>query len=51
MNQVIRELTSTFMIIHRKSAPYYPRANVQANSTNKSLISIMIKIVEAQRTN
>jgi len=34
INEVITELLKTFMIIHRKSTPYYPRGNGQAESTN-----------------
>ncbi|MCO5610456.1 hypothetical protein L7F22_064694 [Adiantum nelumboides] len=49
-NEVIKELTSNFMISHHKSTPYYPQANGQAESTNKTLISILTKIVEAHRT-
>ncbi|MCO5575069.1 hypothetical protein L7F22_028866 [Adiantum nelumboides] len=50
MNEVIKELTSNFMISHHKSTPYYPQANGQAESTNKTLISVLTKIVEAHRT-
>ncbi|RYA42775.1 DDE-type integrase/transposase/recombinase, partial [Enterobacter cloacae complex sp. GF14B] len=50
INEVIRELTTTFMISHHKSTPYYPQANGQAESTNKTLISILTKTVEAHRT-
>ena len=38
-----------FMIIHRKSSTYYPRANGQAESTNKTLCKILTKTVEASR--
>ena len=37
------------MISHRKSTPYYPRANGQAESTNKILIAILTKIVGVKR--
>ena len=50
INEVIKELTSSFMISHHKSTPYYPQANGQAESTNKTLISILTKTVEAHRT-
>ncbi|MCO5547027.1 hypothetical protein L7F22_000468 [Adiantum nelumboides] len=50
INEVIKELTSNFMISHHKSTPYYPQANGQAESTNKTLISVLTKIVEAHRT-
>ncbi|MCO5595618.1 hypothetical protein L7F22_049663 [Adiantum nelumboides] len=50
INEVIKELTSNFMISHHKSTPYYPQANGQAESTNKTLISVLTKTVEAHRT-
>ncbi|MCO5604957.1 hypothetical protein L7F22_059132 [Adiantum nelumboides] len=50
INEVIKELTSNFMISHHKSTPYYPQANSQAESTNKTLISVLTKTVEAHRT-
>ena len=34
------------MIKHRKSTPYYPRCDGQANSTNKTLKEILTKIVQ-----
>jgi hypothetical protein len=49
INEVIGELLRTFLIIHRKSTPYYPRANGQAESTNKVLSSILTKICEVKR--
>ncbi|MCO5557534.1 hypothetical protein L7F22_011100 [Adiantum nelumboides] len=50
INEVIKELTSNFMISLYKSTPYYPQANGQAESTNKTLISVLTKTVEAHRT-
>jgi hypothetical protein len=38
------------MVIHRKSTPYYPRGNGQAESTNKILSGILTKICEVKRT-
>ena len=46
MNEIIENLTHTFMIKHRKSTPYYPRCNGQAESTNKTLKGILTKIVQ-----
>ena len=46
MNEVIENLTHTFIIKHQKSAPYYPRCNGQAESTNKTLKGILTKIVQ-----
>jgi len=50
INDVITELLSKFMVIHRKSTPYYPRANGQAVSTNMILSEILTKICEVKRT-
>ena len=49
LNSVIEELTSKHMILHKKSTPYHPRANGQAESTNKVLLRILKKIVEENR--
>jgi len=38
------------MIQHRKSTPYYPQGNGQAESTNKVLKTILTKIVNANQT-
>jgi hypothetical protein len=50
INEVITELLTKFMVIHRKSTPYYPRRNGQAESTNKILSGILTKICEVKRT-
>ena len=50
INEVILELLDKFMIIHRKSTPYYPRGNGQVESTNKILSGILTKICEVKRT-
>ncbi|MCO5554464.1 hypothetical protein L7F22_007993 [Adiantum nelumboides] len=50
INEIIKGLTSNFMISHHKSTPYYPQANGQPESTNKILISVLTKTVEAHRT-
>ena len=34
------------MVIHRKSAPYHPQVNGQAESTNKTLCTALTKVVE-----
>ena len=47
LNEVIVQLTSEFMIIHKKSSSYYPQGNGQAKSTNKTLCRILTKMVEA----
>ena len=38
------------MVIHRRSAPYHPQANGQAESTNKMLCTALTKVVENSRT-
>ena len=37
INEVVQYLLEEFMIVHKKSAPYHPQANGQAESTNKIL--------------
>ena len=50
VNHVIRLLTTEFKIYHSLSSPYYPRANRQAEATNKILVSIIYKscVVEGE---
>jgi len=48
-NEVIDDLLNTFMIVGRKSTPYYPRGNEQVKSTNKVLSTILTKICEVKR--
>ena len=38
------------MVIHRKSASYHPQANGQAEASNKTLCTILTKIVSDSRT-
>ncbi|MCO5564622.1 hypothetical protein L7F22_018287 [Adiantum nelumboides] len=49
INEVIEQLLDEFMVIHRKSAPYHPQANGQAESTNKILVTVLTKIVSESR--
>ena len=49
LNEVITRLTTEFMIIHRQSSAYYPQANGQAESTNKTSCKILTKTVEASQ--
>ncbi|MCO5600156.1 hypothetical protein L7F22_054264 [Adiantum nelumboides] len=51
INEVIEFLLNGFMVIHRKSDPYHPQANGQAESTNKILVTILTKIVGESRAN
>ena len=50
INEVIEFLLAEFMILHRRSAPYHPQANGQAESTNKTLCTALTKIVSDSRT-
>ena len=50
VNEVIEYLLDELMVIHRKSAPYHPQANGQAKSSNKTLCTVLTKIVEASCT-
>ncbi|MCO5579092.1 hypothetical protein L7F22_032944 [Adiantum nelumboides] len=49
INEVFEFLLDEFMVIHRKSAPYHPQANGQADSMNKILVTILTKIVSDSR--
>jgi len=49
INEVISELLKTFLIVHRRSTPYYPRGNEPAESKKKVLSSILTKIFEVKR--
>ena len=50
INAVVGELLNEFLVAHRKSAPYHPQANGQAESTNKILCTALTKIVEGNRS-
>ena len=50
INKVIHYLLDEFMVIHKKSAPYHPQENGQAESTNKILCTMLTKIVGTSRT-
>ncbi|MCO5575417.1 hypothetical protein L7F22_029218 [Adiantum nelumboides] len=43
VNELISTLLTNYKIFHRKSCSYYPRANGQAESTNKVLIALLRK--------
>ena len=50
LNDVMKELTSRHLIIHKKSSVYHPQCNGQAESTNKILVKALKKIVGANKT-
>ena len=43
VNHVIRVLTTDFKIYYSLLSPYYPRANGQAEATNKILVGVIYK--------
>ena len=49
INEAVQNLTSTDLIIHKKSTMHYPQANDLAESTNKTLRRILKKIVNEHR--
>ena len=48
--QVVESLTTFYVVVHKRSTPYYPHANGLAKSTNKTLQNILRKIVNKNRT-
>jgi transposase InsO family protein len=51
LNETIAELTNKFLIKHRKTSPYHPRANGQTEKTNGILCKILIKTIAGSATN
>jgi transposase InsO family protein len=49
VNEVVRGLIQHYGVVHRRSTVYYPQGNGLAESTNKTLQTILWKIVEANR--
>ena len=47
---VVHELTHHYTVVDKKSMSYYPQANGLAESTNKTLQTILKKIVNENRT-
>ena len=50
LNTVVQELTQHYAVVHKMSTPYYPQANGLEKSTNKTLQTILKKIVNENRT-
>ena len=50
INRLVYNLTSHYVMVHKKSTPYYPHANDVDESTNKTLQNILKKIVNENRT-
>lgn len=44
LNDALRELAQTHMILHKNSTPYHPQANGQVESSNKILGKIIKKL-------
>ena len=49
INKLAHKL-STYYAVHKKRTPYYPQANGLAESTNKTIQTILKKIVNENRT-
>ena len=47
---VIAHLLDDFFVIHNKLVPYHPQANSQAQSTSKTLCSIITKLIRSSKT-
>ena len=50
MNDVIASLLDEFLVIHNVFTPYHPQANGQAESTNKTLCTIITKLVTTTKS-
>ena len=50
-SKLMKDITDKYQIKHRKSTPYYPQANGQVESTNKTLEGIITKTVAMNRKN
>ena len=46
ITKIIHDLSTYYVVVHKKSTPYYP----QAKSTNKTLQMILKKIINENRT-
>ena len=50
INHAVWELTAHYVVVHKKSTPYYPQANGLAKSTNKTLQNSLKQFVNDNRT-
>ena len=50
INKIMHELSTYYVVAHKKSTPYYPQANGLAESTNKTLQMILKKMVNQNKT-
>ena len=50
LNDIIEQLINKFLIKHRKTTPYHPRANGQTEKTNGILCKIITKTVQGSNT-
>jgi transposase InsO family protein len=50
INKIIEQLTTKYLIKHRKSTPYHPWANDQTEKTNGILCKIITKTVQGSNT-
>lgn len=46
INRHVRRTLAAYGIKHKKSTPYYPKGNGQAEATNKTLIRILSKMMD-----
>ena len=49
LGKVVESLTSFYVVVHKRSTPYYPQANGLAEATNKTLQNILQKFVNENR--
>ena len=50
LNEATQILVDQFLITHRTSTPYYPQGNGKAESTNKVIGTLLIKLVNDKQT-
>ena len=50
INKLVHELSTYYVVVHKKSTPYYPQENGLVESTNKMLQRILKNIVNENRT-